>query len=1028
MMEDYFILSHAEEVPITDLHKSPRQVFYMPMHAVRKESSTTTKLRVVFDASAKSATGVSLNDLLMVGPTVHPPLLDVLLRFRRHKIALTADVSKMYRGIELAEADKDYHRFVWRGHPDEPLTDFRMTRMTFGVAASSFAANMVVKQNALNLSSKYPMAAQAVNESIYVDDCLTGADTVDEALQLQQELHALFDEAKLLLRKWNSSHFSVLEHVPACLRESHFTQTMPEAVEYSKTLGIEWNSRKDTFRLTISKLPDPVPTTITKRMLTSDIAKTFDVLGWVSPTTIKAKILLQKLWECGTGWDDDIPGGVFDTWRRWKSELQELSNKHFPRCYYPRDTRRDQTQLHGFCDASEDAFAAVVYLRTVDDNGSAHVSLVISKTRVAPLKRLTIPRLELCGAHLLSQVLFHTMNVLDVPLSRVHAWTDSTVVLSWLSGDPRRFKAYVGNRVTRIAELIPSDRWSHVSGLDNPADCASRGLFPSELLEHGLWWNGPSWLLTDSSRWPQSHILHDSWVPNEEREVCVMGAIEQDAVIPLSRFSSFTRLKRVTAWVRRFLDNCCMKDANKRASGPLSVSELREAETFWLAEAQSQSFSSELRALHKSQGVSDSSRIFALHPILDSAGLLRVGGRVGHANVGYSQRHPAILHARHPVTKLIIRSEHIRLLHAGPTLTNACLGRNFHIIGLRKATRGVTRSCVTCRRNTVKPKPQVMGQLPLQRITPGIVFEKVGVDFAGPVYLKLGHTRKPTIVKSYISVFVAMSVKAVHLELVSDMTSAAFIACLRRFVARRGKPSTIWSDHGSNFVGAARELSEMSTFLKQLQSDQEVVDFCSSQAIEWSFIPEHAPHFGGLWESAVRSLKTHLRRVLGEAKLSFEEFATVLTQVEACLNSRPLVPLPSEDDSVEALTPGHFLIGRPLESLPDPQSSYKPMATLRRWNLCQTLTRHFWRRWSMDYFTSLRKFTKWHHQNRNARVGDVVLLKEDGLVTAKWPLARIESVHPGEDGVVRVVSVRTASGVYKRPVTKVALLLPSDSI
>ncbi len=197
--------------------------------------------------------------------------------------------------------------------------------------------------------------------------------------------------------------------------------------------------------------------------------------------------------------------------------------------------------------------------------------------------------------------------------------------------------------------------------------------------------------------------------------------------------------------------------------------------------------------------------------------------------------------------------------------------------------------------------------------------------------------------------------------------------------------------------------------------------------IEWSFIPEHAPHFGGLWESAVRSLKTHLRRVLGDAKLTFEELATVLTQVEACLNSRPLVLLPIEGDGIEALTPGHFLIGRPLKSLPNPQSSYKPSTTLRRWNLCQTLTRHFWCRWSADYFASLRSFTKWHHRSRNVQVGDVVLLKKDGLVPTKWPLARIEHVHPGRDGVVRVVSIRTANGVYKRPVTKVALLLPSDS-
>ena len=276
-----------------------------------------------------------------------------------------------------------------------------------------------------------------------------------------------------------------------------------------------------------------------------------------------------------------------------------------------------------------------------------------------------------------------------------------------------------------------------------------------------------------------------------------------------------------------------------------------------------------------------------------------------------------------------------------------------------------------------------MGQLPLERVTPGIVFEKVGVDYAGPVYLKLGHVRKPTIIKAYVCVFVALSVKAVHLELVSDLTSAAFIACLRCFIARRGKPSSIWSDHGSNFVGAARELSELMDFLQLQKTNGDISEFCSSQGIQWSFIPEHAPHFGGLWESAVRSMKVHLKRIIGDAKLTFEELSTILAQVEACLNSRPLIPMPNEDDGIEALTPGHFLIGRPLESLPDYPSTFQTVSILRRWNLCQTLTRHFWQRWSTDYFASLRKFTKWHDSTRNAQVGDVVLLREDGLVPAK---------------------------------------------
>ena len=241
------------------------------------------------------------------------------------------------------------------------------------------------------------------------------------------------------------------------------------------------------------------------------------------------------------------------------------------------------------------------------------------------------------------------------------------------------------------------------------------------------------------------------------------------------------------------------------------------------------------------------------------------------------------------------------------------------------------------------------------------------LDYAGPFYIKYGHVRKPTIVKSYGSVFVSLSVKVVH---VSDLTAEAFIACLRCFISRRGKPALIWSDHGTNFVGAAREIKEIFTFLDDQKSQDAVSEFCSVQGIRWKFIPEHSPHFEGLWEAAIKSMKKHLKHAVGSVKLTFEE----LTQVEACLNSRPLVSLPPDDDGIGALTPRHFLIGRPLEALPDPSFSYRSLTLLRRWHLCQALVHLFWQHWSTEYLTSLKRYTKWHHPSRSFRIGDIVVL------------------------------------------------------
>ena len=210
-----------------------------------------------------------------------------------------------------------------------------------------------------------------------------------------------------------------------------------------------------------------------------------------------------------------------------------------------------------------------------------------------------------------------------------------------------------------------------------------------------------------------------------------------------------------------------------------------------------------------------------------------------------------------------------------------------HYIQSWTQVSSITRSCMTSRRTSVRPRPQLMGQLPFERVSPGMVFEQVGLDFAGPLYIKLGRVRKPVIVKAYVCVFVALSIKAVHLEAVSDLSSDAFLACLRHFMGRRGISSTIWSDHGSNFIGAKREISELKQFFSDQQVSGEISEFCSTQNIEWKFIPEHTPHFGGLWESAVCSMKTHLRRIVGDVKLTFEELSTVLAQIEACLTPHP---------------------------------------------------------------------------------------------------------------------------------------------
>ena len=758
VIKEYMELGHAEVVPAQDLGKDVSQVFYMPIHVVYKDTSSTTKVRAVFDGSAKSSTGVSLNDLLLVGPTVHPQLMDVLLRFRVHRVALTTDVSKMYRAVCLAKEDRDYHRFIWRSDPSEKLTDFRMTRVTFGISASCFAANMAIHANAMEHAAQYPLASKAVTESFYVDDGLIGAEDIEQAVLLRTQLQELFNRGGFTLRKWSSSEAAVLSTIPSDLQEPSKILTISESTPtYTKTLGIKWDVSTDLFQIDVGQ--SPVSDYITKRGLCSDIARVYDVMGWISPATITMKVLLQRTWEIKLGWDDPVPTSIKKVWLQWRTELDLLASMDIPRCYFPKTIKAVSVELHGFSDASEEAYAGVVYLRVACEDSSVHTTLVVSKTKVAPIKRVSIPRLELCGAVIVARLLKRVCEVLHIPLSHVHAWTDSTVVLGWLTGNPRRFKTYVGNRVSEIMESVPPDKWSHVASQDNPADCASRGIRPSQLLQHHLWWHGPTWLVLDKSHWPKQAVFI-SEPSNEEKNVCNFTVtLLSQPVVPFSKFSSYTKLLRVTAWVLRFIHVCrgCIKrDQTHNKDVHLSSGEMSSAEQHLLKCVQAEAYGETISQLCRQKPLSKGNKLTQYLPFMGEDHLLKVGGRMRNSQLPYVSRHPVILPGDHTLTKMLIRSEHLRLLHAGATLVMSSLSRRFLIISGRRVVRSTIRQCVTCRRLAAQSETQLMGQLPAERVTPHHIFAEVGVDYAGPLLLKLGKVRKPTLVKAYVRMCVCL--------------------------------------------------------------------------------------------------------------------------------------------------------------------------------------------------------------------------------------------------------------------------------
>ena len=491
VIQGYLDLSHAEPVPATD--PLPPQHYYLPMHAVFKESSTSTKIRVVFDGSAATTSGISLNQSLLAGPTIQPTLNNILLKFRCYPIALNADITKMYREVKLSTQDKDLHRFIWRASPNLPITDYRMTRVTFGVSASPYLAVRTLHQTADDHGEGYPNVTSHIKNSFYVDDFLGGANTTEEAISIFNDIRSILLKGGFNLCKWRTSSSEVLQHIPLELQEKCLIKdaTTPQAPSHSKALGLEWDSQKDDMSPAICVSPSYRPT---KRGIISDVAKTYDILGWIAPTVLSMKLLYQQLWRKGHEWDETVPPDMMDLHSQWRTELPILSQKRLPRCYsLPNQTIQKQ-EIHGFSDVSQKAYGAVLYCRTTYSDHPPTIALVTAKTKVAKLNPPTTPRLELCGAVLLTKLLTNVSAVLGISEENCNAWTDSAIVLAWLDGKPRENPIYVANRVSFIMQNTSPQIWRHVPTADNPADCASRGMMPGELLDHVLWWNGPEWL------------------------------------------------------------------------------------------------------------------------------------------------------------------------------------------------------------------------------------------------------------------------------------------------------------------------------------------------------------------------------------------------------------------------------------------------------------------------------------------------------------------------------------------------------
>ncbi|XP_071582573.1 uncharacterized protein, partial [Temnothorax nylanderi] len=707
-MHEYKQLNHMER--ISDSTPEPSSAYYLPHHGVLREQSLTTKLRVVFNGSCPTSNGISLNDLLHTGAKLQTDLFDVLLWFRFYLYAFTADIEKMFRQIKVNSADWDYQRIFW-------LDELALRALV---------------QLVLDEGQRFPLAKSIMEKGRYVDEFHGGANSRIKAKQRVAQLDALLMAGGFILKKWVSNNPAILEDIPPDRKITFLQNDQDKLVN---VLGLTWDINTDTFHVS---LEPSIVGSITKRTVLSAVARFFDPLGFLSPITVAGKIFIQELWLSKLDWDEDLPDNLAKKWITFTNQLKDMPKFEIPRWIGLKSDA--QIEIYGFSDASQKAMAAVVFLRSVFINGEIRISFIASKTKVAPMKKLTIPRLELNAAVLLVKLVCHLLKVMNLKQVFIFLGIDSEVAKKWIEGHPSKWKDFVQNRVSLIQQALPQAIWRFVPGNENPADLATRGLTPLQLSESKEWWQGPQWLSLNPVMWPEeSHTISPD--ENMEERIRLVSTVLTSEVPQLwdllFKFSNLTKLLRITALCRKFIFK--LKGIKKlELTTFLTVSEIEAERRFWVKSIQNASFSSEIKVLQKGQSLPKSNSLAILTPYLDSDGLLRVGGRLQHSQLPDNSKHPLILPKTSAFTTLVIADAHSRTLHGGTQITLSFIRQNYWIVGGRQAVKSFILKCVKCARYRQQRAQQLMGQLP-----------------------------------------------TIHLEFVTAYTSDAFIAAFRRFTARR---------------------------------------------------------------------------------------------------------------------------------------------------------------------------------------------------------------------------------------------------
>ncbi len=994
------------------------KTFYMP-HFAASNINKPGKLRWVCDAAAK-ANGVSLNDKLLTGPDQLNSLPGILLRFRRRKIAFGGDVKEMFHQIRVKKEDQDSQRFLFRGMDRKSEPDvYRMDVLIFGASSSPCSAQYVMKRNADQFADTCPKSVVAIHRNIFMDDYLDCQDEEETAVQRVKEVIKIQSAGGMEMLKWITNSEFVRKSIPEERRAgSPDLNVTEDPVE--RILGIFWASHTDRliFKLNLPKLDINIVNGSkrpTKRDALKMAMSLFDPLGLIAHYTIRVKILIQDIWKTKTDWDEEINDACWSKWKCWISQLMDVNNIFLPRCYSPKMPQAKEINLHIFTDSSEQAYSMVAYIQVVYETG-IEVSFVIGKANVAPVKTQSMPRLELQGALMGTRVAMTIRDEMDLDFTSTTFWTDSRIVLCWIRSSTRNFKIFVSSRVGEILESSDVSQWRWVPTKENPSDDATRDKLTTDLSSTARWLRGPDFLQLGPEGYPVEitgkgeEAITDADLEIKKQVICVINA--QSSVLNYKKYSCYLKLIRIQAWILKWKKKISAKKNGEVYTIYLSVGDMKHSELLLLKKSQEEKYGPEIHSLKKNRVLEKDSIIYQFNPYLDEDGLIRMKSRIAHYK-------PIILDGSHPITQLLMMEFHCAKLHGGTETVLNELRKLFWIPKLRACLKRVTFNCMRCRVAAANVEQPMMGDLPECRMVPKLrPFSYCGVDYFGPMTVAVNRRRE----KRYGVLFVCMTTGAISLDFANFLSTDSCIMAVNRLAARRGgKPVHMLSDNGTNFIGANAELKRA---LKDIQG-KDIAAKLANNGIDWKFIPPRSPNFGGRWERQIKTVKIALGRTLTfyNKRVPTEEILrTLLLEVEYLVNSRPLTHVSVDQNDEEALTPNHFLFGS--------VGTFKTWGTFtdddvilrQEWRKMNRMADYFWERWTNEYLPTQAPRQKWNDKKKGIKIGDLVFIVEPGAPRGSWIRGIVEKLHPGKDGIVRVVEVKTSGGIFRRAVSKCAVI------